>query len=155
MTSKAFVGSAYLLLHDPEYREVRHEHLVETGRRIRLKKNLGRLVGLLERGIGGCRFEFYALSAAPEEVVQSALAGIVGPERIRATRFNYDPQTGEIQSIRHVSAGYGKVAALGAAIAAPGEPRPRRLRGPDSAGRGSPPPPRDQDSEHPGGRPVS
>jgi len=56
---------AYLLLHDPEYRRVRREHLVETGRRIRLKKNLGRLVGLLARGIGGCLFDFYVLSAAP------------------------------------------------------------------------------------------
>jgi hypothetical protein len=27
---------AYLLLHDPEYRRVRREHLVETGKRIRL-----------------------------------------------------------------------------------------------------------------------
>jgi phosphoserine phosphatase len=103
---------AYLLLHDPEYRRVRREHLVETGRRIRLKKNLVRLVELLERGIGGYRFDFYVVSAAPEEVVHSALAGVVPPERIRATRFNYDPSTGEIQSIRHVSAGYGKVAAL-------------------------------------------
>jgi hypothetical protein len=29
---------AYLLLHDPEYLCVRKEHLVEVGRRIRLKK---------------------------------------------------------------------------------------------------------------------
>src|SRR2546423_730554 len=31
---------AYLLLHDPEYRQVRKEHLIEVGKRIRLKQNL-------------------------------------------------------------------------------------------------------------------
>src|ERR1700704_6683312 len=38
---------AYLLLHDPEYRQVRREHLVEVGKRIRLKTNLGLLARLL------------------------------------------------------------------------------------------------------------
>src|SRR4026208_2591345 len=46
---------AYLLLHDPEYRRVRREHLVEVGRRIRLKPNIGRLVAILERGSEGHR----------------------------------------------------------------------------------------------------
>lgn len=103
---------AYLLLHDPEYRKVRREHLVEAGRRIRLKRNIGRLVEILERGIDGLRFSFYVVSAAPEEVVESALAGLVPRERIRATRFGYDEATGEIRSVERVSAGYGKVAAL-------------------------------------------
>ena len=38
---------AYLLLHDPEYRKVRREHLIEVGKRIRLKANIPRLVELL------------------------------------------------------------------------------------------------------------
>jgi phosphoserine phosphatase len=103
---------AYLLLHDPEYRRVRREHLVAVGRRIRLKPNLGRLVEILERGIEGHRFAFYVVSAAPEEVVEAALAGVVPRERIRATRFEYDPDSGEIRRVARVSAGYGKVAAL-------------------------------------------
>jgi phosphoserine phosphatase len=103
---------AYLLLHDPEYRQVRREHLVEVGRRIRLKRNIGRLVDVLESGIVGHRFHFYVVSAAPQEVVQSALEGLVPRERIRATRLDYEPRTGEIRAVRHVSAGYGKVAAL-------------------------------------------
>jgi len=103
---------AYLLLHDPEYRKVRREHLVEVGRRIRLKPNIGRLVEILERGIEGHRFSFYVVSAAPEEVVQSALAGLVPPERIRGTRLDYDPATGEIRRVERVCAGYGKVATL-------------------------------------------
>jgi phosphoserine phosphatase len=103
---------AYLLLHDPEYRQVRREHLVETGKRIRLKHNIQRLVEILDHGIEGHHFPFYVISAAPEEVVQSALAGLIPPERIFGTRFDYDPASGEIRSIVRVPAGYGKVAVL-------------------------------------------
>ena len=31
---------SYLLLHDPEYRQVRREHLIEVGKQIRLKRNI-------------------------------------------------------------------------------------------------------------------
>ena len=103
---------SYLLLHDPEYRQVRREHLVEVGKRIRLKQNIRRLVDILEGGIPGHHFSFYVVSAAPQEVVQSALEGILPAERIHGTRLQYDDETGEIQSIRRVSAGYGKVAVL-------------------------------------------
>src|SRR6267143_2838771 len=102
---------AYLLLHDPEYRCVRREHLVEVGKQIRLKSNIRLLSQLLE-SIDGHHFSFYVLSAAPEEVIQSALEGIVPHDRIFGTQFNYDPETGEIQSIKRVPAGYGKVAVL-------------------------------------------
>jgi HAD superfamily phosphoserine phosphatase-like hydrolase len=105
---------AYLLLHDPEYRRVRKEHLIEVGKRIRLKQNIHLLSRFLENGIDGYRFSFYVISAAPEEVIQSALENIVPPERIFGTRFHYDAATGEIQSIVRVPAGYGKVAVLDA-----------------------------------------
>jgi 2-hydroxy-3-keto-5-methylthiopentenyl-1-phosphate phosphatase len=102
---------AYLLLHDPEFRRVRKEHLHEVGKRIRLKQNIGALTPLLQ-GLPGHRFAFYVISAAPEEVIQSALEGIVPPEHIFGTRFWYHPDSGEIQSIVRVPAGYGKVAVL-------------------------------------------
>jgi 2-hydroxy-3-keto-5-methylthiopentenyl-1-phosphate phosphatase len=102
----------YLILHDPEFRRVRRDDLVEVGRRIRLKRNIALLTSFLENGIDGHRFEFYVVSAAPEDVVHSALAGIVPPERIIATRFVYDERTGEVASIARVPAGYGKVAAV-------------------------------------------
>lgn len=105
---------AYLLLHDPEYRRVRREHLIEVGRRIRLKRNIDLLMHLLAEGIEGYQFSFYVISAAPEEVIQSALAGLVPPDHIFGTKFNYDAETGEIQSISRVPAGYGKVAVLDA-----------------------------------------
>jgi phosphoserine phosphatase len=103
---------AYLLLHDPEYRRVRREHLVEVGKRVRLKDNIRLLSELLLDGIDGHRFLFYVISAAPEEVVQSALDGVVPPDHVFGTRFRYDPASGEIQSIVQVPAGYGKVAVL-------------------------------------------
>jgi HAD superfamily phosphoserine phosphatase-like hydrolase len=105
---------AYLLRHDPEFRVVRREHLVEVGRRVRLKRNIGLLVSLLQEGIEGHRFAFYVISAAPEEVIQSALEGLVPRDHIFGTRFDYDPATGEIRSILRVPAGYGKVAVLDA-----------------------------------------
>jgi 2-hydroxy-3-keto-5-methylthiopentenyl-1-phosphate phosphatase len=103
---------SYLLLHDPEFRRVRREDLVAVGKRIRLKRNIALLSSFLERGIEGHRFDFYVVSAAPEDVVHSALEGIVPPERIIGTRFVYDEQNGEIRSILRVPAGFGKVAAV-------------------------------------------
>jgi HAD superfamily phosphoserine phosphatase-like hydrolase len=103
---------AYLLLHDPEYRCVRREHLFEVGKRIRLKQNIHLLSRFLNEGIDGHRFYFYVVSAAPEEVIQSALEGIVPPDRIFGTRFRYDESSGEIESIIRVPAGYGKVAVI-------------------------------------------
>jgi HAD superfamily phosphoserine phosphatase-like hydrolase len=103
---------AYLLLHDPEYRCVRREHLVEVGKRIRLKQNIHLLSRFLDEGIDGHRFSFYVVSAAPEEVIQSALEGIVPPNHVFGTRFRYDPSSGEIESIIRVPAGYGKVSVL-------------------------------------------
>jgi HAD superfamily phosphoserine phosphatase-like hydrolase len=101
---------AYLLLHDPEYRRVRQEDLREVGRRIRLKRNIHLLSRLLNE-VEGYAFSFYVISAAPEEVIQSALEGIVPPEHVFATRFRY-AASGEIESIVRVPAGYGKVAVL-------------------------------------------
>jgi HAD superfamily phosphoserine phosphatase-like hydrolase len=103
---------AYLLLHDPEYRQVRKEHLHEVGRRVRLKHNISLLSDFLQGGIEGYEFSFYVISAAPEEVIRAALEGIVPEDHIFGTVFQYDEATGEIQSILRVPAGYGKVAVL-------------------------------------------
>jgi phosphoserine phosphatase len=103
---------AYLIRHDPDFRGVRREHLVETGRRVRLKLALPSLLSFLERGLEGCRFSYYVVSAAPREVVVSALAGIVPPDHIYGTEFDHDPDSGEVRAIMRVPAGYGKVAVL-------------------------------------------
>jgi 2-hydroxy-3-keto-5-methylthiopentenyl-1-phosphate phosphatase len=100
---------AYLLLHDPEFKErVRKEHLNEVGKRIRLKENIALLYQILENGIPGYHFDFYVLSAAPVEIVQSALEGLVPNDHIFGTEFQYT-KTGEIETITRATAGYGKV----------------------------------------------
>jgi HAD superfamily phosphoserine phosphatase-like hydrolase len=101
---------AYLLLHDPEFRRVRKEHLIEVGRRVRLKANIALLAELL-KDLDGHHFSFYVVSAAPEEVIKSALEGVVDPDHIYGTRFRY-AQSGEIESIVRLPAGYGKVAVV-------------------------------------------
>ena len=108
---------SYLLLHDPEFRSrVRREHLVEVGKRIRLKENIELLYAILENGIEGYNFDFYVISAAPVEVIHSALEGMVPASHIRGTEFQYTP-SGEIESITRATAGYGKVAVLNQLLA--------------------------------------
>jgi 2-hydroxy-3-keto-5-methylthiopentenyl-1-phosphate phosphatase len=99
---------AYLLLHDPEFRRVRKEHLAAVGKQIRLKENIALLSDLL-RDLDGNEFAFHVVSAAPEEVIQSALEGIVPADHIHGTRFRYHSESGEIESIIRLPAGYGKV----------------------------------------------
>ena len=103
---------SYLLLHDPEYRRVRREHLVRAGQadppeaqprtaRRHPRSRDRRLSVLVLRRLGG---------AGGDRPVGAR--GIVPPDHIYGTRFQYHQETGEIQSILGVSAGYGKVAAL-------------------------------------------
>src|SRR5947209_441652 len=103
---------AYLLLHDPEFHSrVRREHLYEAGKLIRLKDNIERLYRVLTSDIDGYRFDFFVLSAAPTEVIQSALEGIIPPDHIFGTEFRFNG-AGEIERIVRATAGYGKVAML-------------------------------------------
>jgi phosphoserine phosphatase len=103
---------AYLIRHDPEFRGVRREHLVEAGRRVRLKSAIPALVDFLSRGTEGYRFSFFVISAAPREIVVSALAGVVPAEHIYGTELEFDPASGEVRAIKRVPAGYGKVAVI-------------------------------------------
>jgi HAD superfamily phosphoserine phosphatase-like hydrolase len=103
---------AYLLRHDPQFRSVRREHLIEAGKRVRLKDDVKIFAEVLRGHLSGNHFTFFVISASPREVVQSALEGIVPPENVFGTEFGYDPSTGEISSILRVPAGYGKIAVL-------------------------------------------
>jgi HAD superfamily phosphoserine phosphatase-like hydrolase len=103
---------SYLLLHDPEFRSrVRRDDLIATGKRIRLKENIEQVYEILDRRIDGFHFDFYVVSAAPVEVIQSALEGIVPKDHIFGTEFEYSA-SGEIESLVRATAGYGKVARL-------------------------------------------
>jgi hypothetical protein len=82
-----------------------------VGKRIRLKENIALLYQILESGIPGYHFDFYILSAAPVEIVQSALEGLVPKDHIFGTEFQYNEE-GEIETITRATAGYGKVFVL-------------------------------------------
>lgn len=103
---------AYLLRHDPEFRSVRREHLVAAGKLVSLKHDVELFTRILRQDLDGHRFRFYVISAAPREVVQSALEGIVPPEHIFGTEFRYDSGTHEIADILRAPAGFGKIAVL-------------------------------------------
>jgi len=102
---------AYLLLHDPEFRKVRREHLYEAGKRVRLKPNIDALYGFLSNEVEGFHFDFYVISAGPVEIIRSALEGIIPPDHIYGTEFEFNAK-GEIGRILNVTAGYGKVTAV-------------------------------------------
>jgi HAD superfamily phosphoserine phosphatase-like hydrolase len=103
---------AYLLLHDPEFRSrVRREHLYEAGKSVRLKPNIDLLYRYLSEEVQGFHFDFYVISAGPVEVIRSALEGIIPPEHIYGTEFEYNAD-GAIERIKQVTAGYGKVAVV-------------------------------------------
>jgi phosphoserine phosphatase len=103
---------AYLIRHDPDFRGVRQQHLVEAGQRVRLKAAIPALVSFLAEGFAGARISFFVISAAPREIVASALDGIVTPDHIYGTELGYDPRSGEVHAITRVPAGYGKVAVI-------------------------------------------
>jgi len=103
---------SYLILHDPEFRRVRQEHLIETGKRIRLKHNVAMFAKALETLSDDLKISFHVISAAPQEIIQSALEGIVPPENITGTRFYYEQANGEVKAIVRASAGWGKITAL-------------------------------------------
>jgi phosphoserine phosphatase len=103
---------AYLIRHDPEFRGVRPQHLIEAGRGVRLKSAIPALVRFLEEGLESCRFSFFVISAAPREIVVSALDGILSPDHIYGTELDFDPRSGEVRAIKRVPAGYGKVAVI-------------------------------------------
>jgi len=103
---------SYLILHDPEFRRVRSHHLIEAGKQIRLKHDVALFAKTLETLADGYNFNFRVISAAPQEIIQSALEGIVPPENIHGTRFYYESGNGEVKAIVRASAGWGKVTAL-------------------------------------------
>lgn len=102
---------AYLLRHDPDYRCVRRDMLQAVGPKVELKSHVKDFVEFLRDGLEGYRFDFRVISAGPTEVVRSALEGIVEPEHIHGTDFDFD-EKGEISAISRVAAGYGKVVIL-------------------------------------------
>src|SRR6266702_5737149 len=99
---------SYLILHDPDFRHVRREHLIETGKRIRLKHDVALFARALDTLGEGYKFHFNVISAAPQEIIQSALEGIVPPDHIFGTRFRYNGAPGEAASFPRTTPAGGR-----------------------------------------------
>src|SRR5271168_5286163 len=99
---------SYLILHDPEFRRVRRDDLIATGKRIRLKHDVALFARVLNNLAEGFDFHFNVISAAPQEIIQSALEGIVPPQKIYGTKLRYNESNGEVESIIRASARSGK-----------------------------------------------
>ena len=103
---------SYLLIHDPQYRSsVRREHLVQAGKGVRLKKNIRQLSESLAHAVPGYCFDLQVISAAPQEVIESALEDVIPTDHIHGTQLQYN-HSGQVEGIIRVNAGYGKVAVL-------------------------------------------
>jgi len=102
---------SYLILHDPGFRSVRREHLIETGKRIRLKHDVSLFARSLNNISDDYKFSFYVISAGPQEIIESALEGIVPPDHIFGTRFRFH-EDGGVDTVVRASAGWGKVTVL-------------------------------------------
>ena len=99
----------YLILHDPDYAgKVDRKMLLEVGKEIRLKRHIPELIKVLSQGIRGKRFSVHVISAAPQEVVQKALEGILPPENVHGTIFIYD-RKGIVVGVEKAAAGAAKV----------------------------------------------
>ena len=103
---------SYLMLHDPDYKgKVSKDILIEVGSKIRLKRHIPELVKILSQGIEGKHFSIHIISAAPQEIVQRALEGILPPENVHGTTFRYNKE-GIVVDVERAAAGATKVEIL-------------------------------------------
>ncbi|MCX5715956.1 MAG: HAD-IB family phosphatase [Candidatus Omnitrophica bacterium] len=103
---------AYLIVNDPDYKgKVTRDLLYQTGKDIKLKKNVSDLAKILNEGFTERQFGFYVLSASPQEIVEKALEGILPQDHIFGTKFTFD-SNGAAADIERTGAGHAKVATL-------------------------------------------
>jgi len=103
---------AQLITTDPDYKEkVTKKLFHQVAKDIKLKKDVSKLIQVLEKGIGENKFYCYVASACPVEIIKIALKGILPPEHIFGTTFTYDNK-GFVSGIERTGAGQGKVTNL-------------------------------------------
>ena len=100
---------SYLILHDPDFRRVRREHLIETGKRIRLKHD-GHLFARFARQPRRAATKFPSTLFPPPRRKSSSRRSKASclPKTFFGTRFRFNESTGEVESILRATAGWGK-----------------------------------------------
>jgi 2-hydroxy-3-keto-5-methylthiopentenyl-1-phosphate phosphatase len=90
---------AQLIVTDPDYKgKVSKKLFKEVAKDIKLKRDVSKLMKVLEKGIEENKFYCYVISACPVEIIKTALKGILPPENIIGTTFIYDDK-GVVQCI--------------------------------------------------------
>lgn len=103
---------AQLITIDPDYKDkVTKKLFKEVGKETKLKKDVSKLMKVLDKGIEENKFYCYVLSACPAEIITTALKNILPPDHIFGTTFTYDDK-GNVLKIERTGAGQGKVATL-------------------------------------------
>jgi HAD superfamily phosphoserine phosphatase-like hydrolase len=103
---------AQLITIDPDYKgKVNKKLFKEVGKEMKLKRDVSKLMKVLDKGIEDNKFYCYVLSACPAEIIITALKKILPPDHIYGTTFTYD-DTGNVLKIERTGAGQGKVATL-------------------------------------------
>jgi HAD superfamily phosphoserine phosphatase-like hydrolase len=100
---------AFLITSDEDFKgKVTQKLLEEVGKEVKLKKNVKKLVRILSEGMDNKSFAVFVASAAPKEIIASALSGIIPPNQIFGTDFAFD-QNGLVIGLERTGAGDAKV----------------------------------------------
>ena len=103
---------AYLITNDEDFMgKITRSLLEEVGKEAKLKKNVKKMVKILSEGIDNRSFAVFVASAAPKEIISSALAGIIPPGQIFGTNLAFD-QNGLVIGLERTGAGDAKVKIL-------------------------------------------
>ncbi len=103
---------SHLVVRDPDYQgRVTKEILIEVGTEIKLKKNVEELFYLLTKGFNNKNFLVYIVSAAPYEVINSAVRKFLTNDHIFGTEFIFD-NNGVVIDVKRTGAGDAKVATV-------------------------------------------
>jgi len=100
---------AFLITNDEDFKgKITRGMLEEVGKETKLKKNVKKLVRILREGIENKSFAVFVASAAPKEIVTSALSGIIPSDRIYGTNLAFDNE-GRVIGLERTGAGDAKV----------------------------------------------
>ena len=100
---------AYLITSDPDFQgKITRKILEAVGKETKLKKNVKKLVRILREGIDDRSFAVFVATAAPKEIVTSALADIIPADKIYGTDLFFD-NNGLVSGLERTGAGDAKV----------------------------------------------
>lgn len=101
---------AYLVTRDNDFKgKITKDLLRQVGEETRLKKNVSQLVQALKKGIDDKCFSVFIATAAPTDLVASALKEIIPETDIFGTTFIYNDK-GVVVDLKETGAGDAKVA---------------------------------------------